>query len=151
MPSIIAVFFADTTATLDLVVSSTPGGPSSGPQLLELKMNTSGSSGPTMEADNHISGTLAFDTVQTRVLQPGVYFFVSEGEVRYDVTEGRCRSIFLNGKVPVTPPPPPAPQGTPLADYPSVYSSTFSDVITNEGGSQGRHWMVIGIEERAAS
>lgn len=149
--SIIAVFFADTTATVDLVLSSTPGAPSIGPNLLELKIDPNASGGPALVPQNHISGALAFNTVQTRVLQPGVYFFATDGEIRYDLTEGRCRSIFLNGKTPVPPPPPPAPLGTDLDNYSSVYSSMFSNVVITANAGSGRQWMVVGLEERSAS
>ncbi len=152
MSSIIAVFLVDTAATLDLLITPPQGAPpSSGPTLLQLAINNTIQGTPELVAQQHSSGTLALSTLQTRVLQPGVYFFAADGEIRYDVTNGKCRSVFLNGKNPVSPPPPPAPAGTPLKTWESVYTAMFSDIVTTVSDAPGRQWMVISLEERAAS
>lgn len=149
MPSIISIFLVDTTSTIDLVITASSGAPAPGPKLLELTIVT-GSSGPQLTVQDHSSGPLALNTLQSRVLPPGVYYFVSDGEIRCDIPEGRCRTIFVNGKNPISPPPPPAPAGTPLATYSSAYEAGFANVIAAESGSPGRHWMVIGLEEKRA-
>jgi hypothetical protein len=149
MPSITAIFLVDSTATIDLVITASSSAPPNGPTLLELKIvDENHVNGPRMEAQNHSSGALPLNTQVTRVLSPGVYYFTCDGEIRYDVPEGRCRTIFVNGKNPISPPPPPAPAGTPLATHSTVYASMFDDILANESGSPGRQWMVIGIEER---
>jgi hypothetical protein len=150
MPSITAIFLVDATATIDFVITASSGAPAGGPNLLELKIDENHVNGPQLFAQNHSSGALPLNTQVTRVLPPGVYYFTSDGEIRYDVPEGRCRTIFVNGKNPITPPPPPAPAGTPLATYSSVYGAMLDGIIANESGSPGRQWMVVGLEVRQA-
>lgn len=151
MPSIITVFVADTPTTVDLIVTPSPSSPGSAPVLQELIVDESGAS-PVLELQPHGSGPLVCSTTVANQLslQPGVYFFATDSQIKYDVTSGQCRVALQGGKNP-TLPPPPAPMGTPLKKWESVYQSMYGDVVISANGTPAKQWIVVSIEEQSAS
>jgi hypothetical protein len=149
MKTLIAVFFVDSTTHLDLVVYP-PSGPTTTTalKLLKLQIDTAGPS-PTLQSPEH--GDLQFTTPNQLSLDPGVYFFATDSQIKYSITSGNCRVGLQSGKDPWPPPPPPAPQGTDLKMWEEVYKAMFSDIVTAVSATTSRPWIVVSLEEKLAS
>lgn len=150
MKTLIAAFFADSTTHLDLVVypPSTPTTATS-LKLLKLKIDTTTGPNPTLQSPEHAD--LQFTTPNQLSLDPGVYFFATDSQMKYSITSGNCRVALQSGKDPWPPPPPPAPQGTDLKMWEEVYKAMFSDIVTAVSATAGAPWIVVSLEEKLAS
>lgn len=149
MKTLIAVFFADSTTSLDLVVMP-PAEPTSmtGLSLLTLKI----------EEDNGVRSLVAprhaelpFGATSQLTLQPGVYFFATDNQIKYSISAGDCRVALQSGKDPWPPPPPPAPQGTDLKMWEEIYKAGFADLVTTVGAAATRPWVVVSLEDKQAA
>jgi hypothetical protein len=150
MKTLIAAFFVDSTTHLDLVVypPSTPT-TSTTLKLLKLKIDSTTGPAPTLQSPAHAD--LQFTTTNQLTLDPGVYFFATDSQIKYSITSGNCRVALQSGKDPWPPPPPPAPQGTDLKMWEEVYKTKFSDIVTAVSATTAVQWIVVTLEEKLAS
>lgn len=149
MKTLIAVFFADSTTNLELVLMP-PVGPTSMTTLPLLKLQIQEANGVrSMIAPQH--SNLQFTAPNALTLQPGVYFFATDNQIKYSISSGDCRVAIQSGKDPWPPPPPPAPQGTDLKMWEEIYKTSFSDIVTTIGASTARPWIVVSLEDKQAA
>lgn len=149
MKTLIAVFFADTTTNLDLVVLP-PAAPTSTTTLPFLKLRIDDAGGTrALVAPKHCD--LHFTTPNSLSLPPGVYFFATDNQIKYSISSGDCRVALQSGKDPWPPPPPPAPQGTDLKMWEEVYKAGFSGIVTTVGAATIRPWIVVSLEDKQAA
>jgi hypothetical protein len=153
MKTLIAVFFVDSTTHLDLVVYP-PSTPTTTPSLKLLKLTIDSTTGPSPTLQSPVHGDLEFAQPNQLRLDPGVYFFATDRQIKYSITSGNCRVGLQSGKDPWPAPPPPAPQGTDLKMWEEVYKAMFSDLVTAVSATTattGKPWIVVALEEKLAS